>query len=272
MLYPFNYLAPKSKTELLRAITDNLKNYKILAGGTDLMIALREKSFDQCVLIDVKKIKEFNKIEFSQDTGLSIGPAVTVDEIIKDKTVRKYYPLLVLTAEQLGSVQVRNRATVVGNICNASPCADMAMSLLCLDAEVLITSKDANRVIKLKDFFTGVKKTVLKSDEYVEKIIIPFSQSSAKGGFKKLKRIKGHDISLTSVCLQKKGSVIRIALGSVNSTPYFLGEFKSKTSVDDICKLAEKSVKPIGDIRCSKDYRLFMMKHYIEELMKEIKR
>jgi len=271
MLYPFNYTAPKSKSLLLTFLSEKAGEARILAGGTDLMILLRQGIGACCTVVDIKKISEFKKLSYSKTEGLSIGPAVTIDEIIRSRDVTKYYPLLSMTAKELGSVQVRNRATVVGNICNASPCADMALSLLCLDSSVVITSKCGSRTVKLAGFFKGVKKTVLKPGEIAEKIIVPAETADARGGFRKLKRIKGHDISLASVCLYKKGSAVRVSVGSAHITPVLLKPFKSGISAAEVWAEAEKTLRPIDDIRSSKDYRLFMIKNYIEELLHEVK-
>ncbi|HOW27383.1 MAG TPA: xanthine dehydrogenase family protein subunit M [Elusimicrobiota bacterium] len=269
MLYEFQYVAPKTKSELLALLDRHGDSCKIMAGGTDLLVDIRAGLRKPQVLIDIKKVSDFKPLSFSEKEGLLIGPATTCADVIRDKTVSREFPILIQAAKQLASTQVRNRATIVGNICNASPCADTALPLLCLDASVHIVSKSGSRIVKLKDFFTGVKKTALRKDEVVEKITVPSSMAGGRGGFMKLKRIKGHDLSLVSVCLVKKGSLLRVAIGSASPTPVVLKDFPAQVTADNVADEALRSVKPIDDIRCSKDYRLFMIKTYIERLIEE---
>ncbi|HPP88561.1 MAG TPA: FAD binding domain-containing protein, partial [bacterium] len=166
---------------------------------------------------------------------------------------------------------LRNRATIVGNIVNASPCADTAPGLLCLDAQVLIKSSSGEKTIALKDFFEGVKKVKLAPNEFVSKIIVPPASAEAKGAYMKLKRIKGHDLSLVSVAMAViKKNIIRVAIASAAPTPVILPDFSKNTKVDEIINVALKTVKPIDDIRSSKDYRLHMIGVYIKRLYEQL--
>ncbi|HOL46892.1 MAG TPA: xanthine dehydrogenase family protein subunit M [bacterium] len=271
MLYEFDYISPKNKNELLEIIAEKNGECKILAGGTDLLVDIRNGIIKPKFVVDIKTVKDFPKITYSEKEGLIIGPTITCFDIIENKLIQEKFPALVLTAKELGSTQIRNRATIIGNICNASPCADMSLSLLCLDASVDIISKEGTRRVKIKEFFTGVKKTVLNKGEVVEKIIIPAVMANAKAGFKKLKRIKGHDLSLVSVCLVKKGKIMRVAVGSAAPTSVVSDDIDSNSDFPTVWSKIEKLINPIDDIRCSKDYRIFMVKVYLERLLKEVK-
>ncbi|MCK5686306.1 FAD binding domain-containing protein [bacterium] len=276
MLKEFSYLAPKNKTQLLKLLAEHTgkpgvgKTAKILAGGTDILVNIRN-GFDKTdLLIDIKKIGEYSKLDFNKTKGLLIGANVTYIQLINNKNVKKHYPVLIETAGKVGSPQLRNRGTIIGNICTASPAADMSRSLLCLGAEVNIVSIKGSRSMKLKDFFKGVKKTALKAGEIVESITIPIDMADAKYGDEKLKRIKGHDLAQAAVSIVKKDKVLRVAISSCAIVPVLLKDFKSNVSSATVCKEALKSISPIDDIRASKDYRIHMVKTYIKRIMDKI--
>jgi len=268
MLKEFCYLSPATREELLDMLAEKGSNGRLYAGGTDLLVDIRGGKAPPLYIIDVKKIEKYHLLSWGELEGLSIGAAVTCSDVVGSAVVKAHYPLLADAAEHLGSPQLRNRATIIGNLCTASPCADMAPMLLCLDASVEISSKlGGTRRIPLKELFTGVKKTSCAPHEVVERIIVPPGMADSEGGYEKLKRIKGHDLALASVAVAKKGDRIRVAIGSCAVTPVLLPDFPADTPAADIAAEAERSIMPIDDIRASRDYRLFMVKVYIERLM-----
>lgn len=271
MLHSFSYVAPKDLPELYQLLKTHGKKARILAGGTDLLVDISQGSARPELVIDVKKIPEFRKMAFSSREGLSIGATVTCIELMTDPTVRKSFPLLVDAAGRIGSPQLRNRATIAGNLCTASPCADMGASLLALGASVELGSAVGKRTIPLKEFFAGVKKTQRQENEVVERIIVPAEMAGAAFGMEKLKRIKGHDLAVVSVAMAKKGNVMRFGIGSAAPTPIVLKDFPVKTPVKDVCTEALKRITPIDDIRASREYRIFMVQAMIEKLMKDVK-
>ena len=272
MNYEFTYIAPSRSEELVELLSNNSNTKMILAGGTDLIPSIRLGAFKPDTVIDIKKIPEHRIIKYDEKDGLSIGAAVTVNELIENRIAQSKYRALVLAGKELASNQIRNRATVIGNICNASPCADMALPLLCLGAKVILVSARGRREMVLQDFFAGVKKTQLGLDEYCERITVPSEYSNSSAGFKKLKRIKGHDLALVSVCATQNQNLIRIAVGSSAPTPVFAGEFDKKVTHEKIIREVLKKVNPIDDIRASREYRLFMLEAYLKRLLKEISR
>lgn len=271
MLQEFSYLSPATKEELLGIIWEKKDKARLLAGGTDLFVDIRSGIIKPELVVDIKRIEEFSKIQYKENEGLSIGPAVKCIDIINNAAVKERFPLLKEAASQIGSLQIRNRATIVGNICTASPSANISPALLCLDASVEITSKNESRKIKLQDFFLNVKKTVLLHSEIVERIVVPDTFAYAGGGMEELKRVRGHDISTVSVALIKKERLIRVAIGACNVTAILLKDFDIDTSVDVICKEAENAMKPIDDIRASKDYRIFMVMTFIKRLIERVR-
>ncbi len=268
MNYDFAYVAPASRAELLRLL-GNAEGCKLLAGGTDLVVEIRNALRKPAVVVDIKKIRDYRQLAFSSKTGLVIGAAVTCADLLDSKLVGKRFPALTLTAAHLGSNQVRQRATAVGNVCNASPCADVALALLALDASVQIASTRGTRLEKLENFFLGVKRTILKADEIVERVIIPAAWADARSGFEKLKRIKGHDLSLVSACLVRKGKKLRVAVGSCAPTPVVFA-FAANTPAKTVVRTVLRKISPIDDVRCSREYRLFMLEQYLTNLVESV--
>src|SRR5664279_2765270 len=136
----FDYRAPVLRAELLSLLADHGPDARVLAGGTDLLGDLRSGLTHPGMVVNLKNVESYSDLSWSRDEGLVIGAAVTINDVLQDAKVRESYPLLVACAQDLASHQIRNRATVVGNVVNASPCADMSPALLCLSATAVITS------------------------------------------------------------------------------------------------------------------------------------
>jgi carbon-monoxide dehydrogenase medium subunit len=270
MLTTFDYLAPESKEELFQTLDKNLEDVYLLAGGTDLLVDIRNELLSPKLVVDIKKIDGLDKISFDKSDGLSIGAAVSCADLINNETVRSEFPCLVEAAEDLASIQLRNRATIAGNVCKASPCGDMSRILLALEAKVIISSSKGSREVELADFFTGVQTTVLKENELLEKIIVPAEMSGFKGKNKKLKRIKGHDLALASVSVVKGPDKLNVAVGSCCTTPVLIKGLEPDISADDLCEIIESKISPIDDIRASSEYRRFMVKNYVRKILKEL--
>ena len=157
----FSYAAPTRREELLALLADHGAGARLLAGGTDLLGDVRSGLARPAMVVDVKRVDGYADLVWSEQDGLIIRPAVTINDLLQSPRVRQSYPLLVACAQELASHQIRNRATVIGNIANASPCADMSPALLCLGATVVLSSGDGSREIPVTEFFTGAKRTVL---------------------------------------------------------------------------------------------------------------
>ncbi len=267
MLHGFMYVAPSSKKELLELISGKSASYKILAGGTDLLVDIRAGKISPSCVIDIKKIEAFKEINFSLEEGLIIGASVTLTEITENGFVNSDFEVLANAAASIASRQIRNKATVAGNICTASPAGDMAPALLALDARVNVISVRGRRTEPLSSFYKGVRKTDLADDEIVESISVPNKYSDWKGKVLKLKRIKGHDLALVSAAMISDSDVIRLAAGSCAPVPVFLGEYKISSDVEHIVDSALKLTSPIDDLRAGAEYRKFMLGQYIKRLV-----
>ncbi len=269
MLHEFSYVAPASREELLAFLDTHGSESTVFSGGTDLFVNMRADLVKPTFVVDLKKVDEFHSLSYDQE-GLHIGCCVTVNEVVDDNRVKEHYPILHIAGNELATYQLRNRATVVGNVVTASPCGDMSSPLLVLGAEMVISSKDKTRRVPIGEFITGVKKTVLQPNEIVEGIVVPKRYENAPGGYKKLKRIKGHDLGLVSVTLVRPPGALRLAISSAAPTPVMLPEFPADTPVEEVQKVAHEAISPIDDVRCTKDYRDFMVGVYIERLLGEV--
>jgi carbon-monoxide dehydrogenase medium subunit len=264
----FKYRAPVSRAELFDLIAQH-EAVRILAGGTDLLVDIRNGLAHPEVVVNIKHVGGLRDITWSPTDGLVIGAAATINDVLRSAAIREHYPLLAACAQDLASYQIRNRATVVGNVVNASPCSDMAPGLLCLQASAVIASHRGERVVAFRDFFTGVKKTVLEHDEVLERIVVPAQSAGARGGYRKLKRIKGHDLGIVGVALLKHNGDLRLGISSAAPTPVLVDGLPTETPADDVVAAALAAISPISDVRCSAEYRAFMAETYVRRLLDE---
>lgn len=234
MLSKFDFYKPDTLEKALEYLGKN-SNTKILAGGTDLLLELHKDKIKVEHLVDIKEIPELNELSYTPGKGLFIGGAIIVNRIAEDKTILEKYPAINKGADVLAAYHVRNRATLVGNICNASPGADLSAPLLVYNAKVHIASVEGNRVVELSDFFTGVKKTVLKKNELVIGISVPDVEPGDKSIYLRKARIKGADLCNVAIAFrltpEKK---VLVALAAVSPTPMRMYELEEKIAQRDL--------------------------------------
>ncbi|OHD20857.1 MAG: molybdopterin dehydrogenase [Spirochaetes bacterium GWB1_59_5] len=270
MVYEFRYLAPKTASELAAILEGHKTDGKILAGGTDLIPNIRNGLMKPQVVIDIKKYEGADLLTFGAE-GLSMGPAVTINDLLRSKDARERYPVLCECAHELASHQIRNRATVSGNVVNASPCSDMAPALLCLGAQAVIRSATGERIVPFTNFFAGVKKTVLVPGEFLERILVPAASAGAIGSYKKLKRIAGHDLGIVGVLMTRHEGRLRFAVSSAAPTPVLIDTVGQNDSPDEAASKVLAAVSPISDVRGTKEYRVHMIGVYVRRLLAEVK-
>lgn len=271
MLHEFAYEAPRGRAELLDVLAANAGRARLLAGGTDLLVNIRAGLLKPELVVDAKKVPDYGGIRWSEDEGLVVGAAVTINEAIRDPAVRNRYPLMAACAHDLASYQIRNRATVAGNVVNASPCSDMAPALLCLGARAVISSVRGSRTVPFKEFFKGVKKTVLAPDEVLERIVVPAASAGAVGEYRKLKRIAGHDLGIVGVAVALVNGELRLGISSAAPTPVLVEGLPADLPVEDAVAAALGAIKPISDVRCTAEYREFMVGVFVRRLLKEVR-
>ena len=264
------YLRPGSLDEAFDLLRRE-EGIRFLAGGTDLIVQMRDGIISPPAIMDVKALPELQGIGIDKEK-LVIGAAVTCGEMLASNCMGGSCLLLNEAAGTLANPLLRNRATLVGNLCNASPGADMAPAALVLQGVLATVAPGGGREIALKDFFVGVKKHVLRSDEIVARISFPVTRG--RGLYLKKRRIRGHDLAQVGVAgFHDEDNSLRLALGAVAITPLLLDGFGklSKTELavgrDEIVAEAVKAAKPIDDVRSSKEYRLAMVKLFCERIV-----
>jgi carbon-monoxide dehydrogenase medium subunit len=244
----------------------------ILAGGTDLIIGLQDGTTCARHLIDIKAIPGFNEISVSDSGDLVIGACVTINGLL-EAGVPRGMEALTQAAGMLATNQLRNRATVAGNVCNASPACDLGPPLLVLGGLVRVVSPSGERSIPLKDFFSGVKCTCCGPDEIVTHVLVPAAGEAAVSAFRKRQRLKGHDLAVVNAAASySKSAVLKVALGAVAETPVLIGGLDGAGPEDRIKVLENvmNSISPISDLRGSREYRLKMVEFLVGELLDEL--
>jgi CO/xanthine dehydrogenase FAD-binding subunit len=274
----FEYFKPKNLFEAID-LAENFKiNKKFLAGGTDLLVRMKDNLIKEENIIDLKDIDELKGI-WEKDDEIEIGPLTTFSEIIESEILNKFSPLLVLASKNVGSPQIRNKGTIGGNICNASPAGDSIPPLFCEEAKLILISKNGKRIVDIENFFIGPGKTIINDNEILYRIVIKKWRDNDIGFFNKLGQRNALSISIASNCVKirkENGKVldIKIALGSVSPTVVrakrIEEEIKNLKNFDEdklfiISSLVSKEIDPITDVRGTREYRIEVSKYLLFE-------
>jgi carbon-monoxide dehydrogenase medium subunit len=264
---PFNYVRPNNLDELCDVLSQYGGKAKLLAGGTDLTIALKQRLINPEVLIDLNHVrKELTGIDASK-SNLIIGAMTTYTELEANPAVIRYARALSEAASQVGTYQIRNLGTIGANLANGSPAADTAPPLIVLSAKVHLRNKHGTREMPVEDFITGVKKTAIRPDEIITSVEIPLNERLSSYWMRSAKRnenvISVVSVAVASEIRSNRFGESRIALGAVAPTPILAKESSSELSgssvnpatIETVSKLAAKESKPISDVRGSADYR-----------------
>ena len=217
---PFAYARPTTLAEAVALLDAHGADARVLAGGTDLVIRLRDGSARPSVVIDVKRIAELQPGIREANRTLVISAGTVMTDIAADDRVRRMFPALAEAAAVVGSVQIRNRATLAGNICNASPAADTAPALLVYAAVVVVAGPNGTRRIPIDDFFVRSGVTTLARGELVTAVELPLPALRMGSVHVRRTRRRGHDLaSVTLCCGVDESGVTRLAYGSVGPRP-----------------------------------------------------
>jgi carbon-monoxide dehydrogenase medium subunit len=239
----------------------------MIAGGTDLTIALKERLINPEVVIDLSKLRPYLSGVTMTQTGLNIGAMTTYTDLEEDTNVRHHATALSQAASQVGTFQIRNLGTIGANIANGSPAADTVPPLIVLSATVNLLSKQGERKMNVEDFITGVKKTAIRPDEIITSVDIPLNERISSFWMRSAKRNE-NVISVVSVAVASevhsgRFGDSRIALGAVAPTPILAKESSAKLTgspvnqenIETVSKLASTESRPISDVRAGADYR-----------------
>jgi carbon-monoxide dehydrogenase medium subunit len=276
MIMPFAYVKPGKLDEALEALQK--ESSAPLAGGTALLVDMRDGVVRPDVVVDIKGLAELNAFSVDSEKGVSIGARTTLNFLVEDEKLKACCPIISEAASVTATYQLRNRATLVGNICNASPAADMAPSLYILGAKVVILGPHGERSVAITDFMIGPQRNALKKGELVVRVEIP-PVTKGKMAFLKKQRIKGHDLSLVNVAglAATQSATLRICIGACAETPILLEADQLYKETHDIEKLGEQvadlalsSISPIDDVRASAEYRRDMVRVFVRRIVREI--
>ena len=251
---PFAYFRPESRGEVFAALREFAPDVRILAGGTDLMVRLRSGRFRPNAVVDVKRVSGWSSQIVETERVLRVGAGVTMTDLVSAPSVQQHFPALVEAASVVGSVQIRNRATLAGNICNASPAADTAPPLLVYGAVVNVASRAGERQIPLSEFFLGPGRTALAAGELVESIDLPIPVEAAGSAFQRITRRRGVDLATANLsCSVNRAGEVRMAFGAAAPIPLLVTG--TVASLEEMTAQA----RPISDVRGGAAYRQAML-------------
>ena len=306
----FDYLRPQTLEEALSLLNQHGKKARLIAGGTDVIVMIKQKAIVPDVLISLQGIPGLDQIKYNG--SLSIGPMVTHRAIEKSEVIRKYFSALTDAADCLGSVQIRNVATIGGNICTAAPSADTATPLLILGTQVTIKNPKEERALPIEQFFRGPGESVLKTGEMVKELLIPKLLPNTGSAYYKLQRRLALDLPILGVSvllsldknkvtcsdllctaspistilhkMEEDGVIcrdVRIALGVAAPTPMralkaealLRGKKLSDELLEEVANTASQEAQPRDSIRGEAWYRKEMIRVLVKRMaMKSIER
>ena len=275
----FDYFKPQSLEEVWD-LEKKFPGAKYIAGGTDLMVKIKNRIIKPQTLISLRSIPGLPGIEIGEK--VRIGAMTTITDLIEHPELGMIFPVLVQAAERIGSPQIRNVATVGGNLCNCSPCADTALALLLMEARVILKSPRGSREIALEEFFIGPGESCLSGGELMTETLLDKPAPNVQAIFMKKGRVK-MDLAIASVgvLLEMDGGTCkkaRFAAGSVAPVPLRLKRVEklfenaviSKEIIQEAQKIAIDSISPITDIRSTAEYRREIVGVYIKRALEKL--
>jgi len=281
----FDYIRPVSLADASSFLREHAKEALPFSGGTDTFVRMRDGILTPKFLVDVKGFDETKELSFNPKSGITIGAAVPMNRAIAFPDAIKMYPLLVEAARSVASYQLRNRATIVGNICNASPAGDTIGACLVLQGALNIHGNGGLRNVPLKDFFLGPGRTTLIPGDIVVSVQLPVPPKNSVAKYYKLGRNKLSDLSIVALAAlgyadetAASGFRFRLALASVAPVPFVPQEAETilanqtmnADTIEAAAVAAMDSVKPIDDVRGSSRYRKLMVRNITRQVVTEL--
>ena len=267
MSHSFRYAQPRHLSEAFDILEEYGRDASLLAGGTDLVVGLRNGRIAPRMIVDLKRISGLVPGITETEGGISISAPTRLIDIIADRRIEDHFPALAEAARTVGSVQIRNRATLTGNICNASPAADTAPALLAYGAGVVLISRRGSRLMPLEEFLLGPRRTNLGADEIAAAVEIPKPLTRTGSRFARLTRRRGVDLATISLCCTVGPQVTRFAYGAVGPKPFVITD-ESGVLADPqsnpearmgLLNDCVAQATPISDLRGGREYRHAML-------------
>jgi CO/xanthine dehydrogenase FAD-binding subunit len=265
---PFPYARPGSLAEAYDVLDSAHRgDVRMIVGGTDLIVGLQSGKITPRLVMDLKHLHDLPAAITHTSEGVSVSAVSSLSEVIADERIRTVFPALVEAARTVGSVQIRNRASLTGNICNASPAADTAPALLAYDAVVVIGSRAGERRVPVADFMLGPRRTDLRPGEIVTALELPLPRGPVGATFARLTRRRGVDLATLSLCCLVGPRRTRFAFGAVAPRPFVVdddsGVLADPAADEEARERALVEVtgraSPITDLRAGADYRQAML-------------
>lgn len=281
---PCQYFAPQKIEEALEILSRYGKEIKIIAGGTDLLVQYYDGLYEVSAWLDLKNMEELKEIKIDQNQ-IEIGARATHTQLESSADIKRYYPILSQAASDIGSPQIRNRGTIGGNIVNASPAGDLLPALIAYRAQFKLISHKEESIVSAEDFFLGPKKTILKPEQLLAKIIIPIPEQNTYSSWIKIGKRKALMVATVSLALvlsmaedNKIIKEVKVCLGSVAPTPFEIMEIREKMigrqfkqlDFNELGQLVEDRISPIDDIRGTKEYRQEVTKNIMINALEKI--
>jgi carbon-monoxide dehydrogenase medium subunit len=265
----FKYAAPTTLEDAFSLLSGAVCDAALLAGGTDLINNIRMGAHSPKLVILLRRIRELSGAIQEKQAGVQIGALATLSEIARHACLRRNFPAIAESANLIGSTQIRNRATMAGNICNASPAADTVPALLLYDATVNVAGSNGRRSVPVAAFVRSPNQTCLAAGEIVESIFVPYPAAPSSSCYVRFARREGADLAIVGVAaLASVTNEIRVALGAVGPTAFRAYEAESilaqGVQYPAIWErgLAQvvNAAAPISDLRASREYRMALIK------------
>lgn len=250
----FEYARPTSLGDAVALLSEHGPDARVLAGGTDLVIRLRDRTLTPAVVVDVKRVPEFAPSVVETDGAVRISAGTTMTDVVESVLVARWFPALQEAARIVGSIQIRNRATLAGNLCNASPAADTAPPLLVYGASLSVAGPAGMRELGLDDFFVRSGVTTLGRGELVTAITLPLPAGRLGSAFQRRTRRRGHDLASVTVAVSvdDTGTTL-LAYGSLGPRPVLFADGDLEAA------FAAAAPSPTS-MRAAPDYRLAMLR------------
>lgn len=281
----FDYIRPANLTEASQFLAQHQGEARPLLGGTDIFVRMRDGFWHDKYLVDVKNLDGTGELKFDPEEGLTLGAAVNMNRVIASRDIQEHYPLLAQACRSVASYQLRTRATVVGNICNASPAGDTIGTCIAFNGRLNVHGVDGRRVIPLSSFFKGPGKTALQPGDIVTTLQLPVPPSGNVGIYIKLGRNTWSDLSIVGVTVlgypdasTPSGYSFRIVLASVAPVPlvvtaaqdYLAANPMNPEALRQAARLAQDACTPIDDVRGSARYRKSMVYNLTRKALETI--
>jgi aerobic carbon-monoxide dehydrogenase medium subunit len=279
----FQYLEPRTLKQASAFLEKYGNQASLVAGGTDLMVKMKRKILNPDYVIDLEGIPNLDSIKYSPKSGLTIGALTKISTLEYSPLLKKYYPVLSYAAGQIGSIAIRNLATLGGNVCNAAPSADTVPALICLQASARTRARESERIIPLECFFLGPGLTCLEKGEILVEIALPPPQPDTRAVYIKHSPRGAMDLAVVGVAVAavmegRTVKDIRLALGAVAPTPMrarqaedaIRGQVLTESLIKRVAAIAAGESSCITDVRGSSGYRQEMVEVFTRRALKTL--